>query len=320
MDLLTFDEKLIKSALYPLTSTGIKVLQVNLGFRCNLTCGHCHLEAGPERDEFMNRTVMESTIGAALEGGIETVDITGGSPEMNPHYRWFVEALSSAGLRIKTRTNLTVLLEDGMEELPDLLGANQVEVVASLPCYTEETVDSVRGSDVFTRSIKALSMLNRAGYAVDGGGLALNLVYNPAGPFLPPSKESIEGDYRRVLMEDYGIRFSELFVLTNMPIGGFKKGLLRSGDYESYMEKLFEAYNPAAAGRVMCRDTLSVRFDGMLFDCDFNQALGLKCGFGAPHHINDFEAKKLSARRVVTGLHCYGCTAGSGSSCTGAVI
>ncbi len=319
LELRGFDEALKTSRLYPLTAQGITTLQVNVGRLCNQSCRHCHVDAGPERVEVMKRDTMESCLNAVKEAGFITVDVTGGAPEMNPDYRWFIGRLTNLGCHVKTRTNLTILLERGYEDIPDLWAQRSVEVVCSLPYYLERMTDRQRGNGVFSGSIKALRALNRRGYGVEGTGLVVNLVYNPAGAFLPPSQKGIEADFKRELKDRYGVSFSNLYSITNMPVGRFLKFLNSSGNLAFYMDRLVSSYNAQAAESVMCRNTLSVGWDGSLYDCDFNQMLGLKCGWGAPDNIEDFDIKKLNTRRVVTGPHCYGCTAGAGSSCTGEV-
>lgn len=307
--------------LYPLFSTSIKTLQVNVGFRCNQACAHCHVSASPTRTEVMNKDVMESCLEVlSFENStIECVDITGGAPEMHPDYRWFVESLSLLGLKIKTRTNLTVLMEEACQDLPEFFASNKVEVIASLPCYLEENVDLQRGSGTYLSSIEALKSLNKVGYGVEGTGLALNLVYNPVGLNLPPSQADLQEDYRRELIARYGLSFTKLFTITNMPLGRFKDSLAGSGELRGYMDRLAQTFNPRAASSVMCRELVSVGYDGSLFDCDFNQMLGLKCDRGAPDHIDNYDIEKLATREIVIGEHCYGCTAGAGSSCGGVV-
>ncbi len=314
-----FDLALKETSLYPLTARGITTLQVNVGRLCNQTCRHCHVEAGPDRKEVMAKETMELCLGALEEGGYPVVDITGGAPEMNPHYRWFVERCRMLDTKVLTRTNLTIITEEGYRDLPQFFADNNVEVIASLPYYFKSTTDTQRGGGVFERSVEALRMLNDAGYGREGTGLVLNIVYNPCGAYLPASQESLERDFRRELKKRYDISFSNLFTITNMPVGRFLDFLKRSGNLKGYMERLERSYNPSAAENVMCRETLSVGWDGTLYDCDFNQMLGLKCNHGAPEHLKDFDAGRLRGRRIVTGPHCYGCTAGAGSSCTGAV-
>lgn len=315
-----FDASLKEAGRFPLSAAGIAVFQVNLGRLCNLSCNHCHVEAGPARTELMPEAVMDGVL-ALLEGqGRSAVaDLTGGAPEMHPRYRWFVRQCAEGGVAVKTRTNLVILTEKGFEDLPEFFAENKVEVIASLPYYSEEVTDRLRGSGVFKRSINALKRLNNRGYGVQGSGLALNLVYNPCGAFLPPRQTEIEADFRRELLRTHGITFTNLFTITNMPAGRFLSFLERSGNLNRYMERLCAAFNPSAVQNVMCRQMLSIGPDGSLYDCDFNQMLGLKCGHGAPDNIRDFDIEKLKHRRIVTGPHCFGCAAGSGSSCTGAV-
>lgn len=314
----TFDGALASSNLFPLRSQNVSVLQINLGKLCNQACKHCHVDAGPGRPETMSGETVELCLKAVLDSAVPTVDITGGAPEMHPEYRRLVAGCASAGTRVMTRTNLTILTEKGYEDLPGFWAENGVEVVTSLPYYTKETVERLRGAGVFEASIAALKRLNSAGYGVDGGSI-LNLVYNPCGAYLPPAQNSVEADFRRELEKKHGISFTNLFTLTNMPLGRFLSFLTASGNLKRYMERLEASYNPAAARNVMCRETVSVGWDGSLYDCDFNQALGLKCGFGSAAHIGEFDAGKLAERRIVTAPHCFGCTAGAGSSCTGTV-
>lgn len=313
-----FDASLKDSKLFPLKAESVSVLQVNMGRLCNQACRHCHVDAGPARTEVMGRGVMEKCLEALASMPGPVVDITGGAPEMNPHYRWFVRRCVEAGYRVKTRTNLTILVEKGYEYLPEFFAGNKVEVIASLPYFLPETVDKQRGRGAFEASIEALKRLNAAGYGVESG-LVLNLVFNPCGAFFPPYQKSIESDFRKELEKRYAVRFSNLFTITNMPIGRFLKFLDDTGNLKRYLERLRLSYNPAAAENVMCKYTVSVDWTGVLYDCDFNQMLGLKCGYGAPDHIDNFDLKRLSSRRVATGPHCYGCTAGAGSSCSGAV-
>lgn len=318
MEIEPFDKTLAGSNLYPLTATGVNTLQVNVGKLCNQTCKHCHVEAGPNRKEVMERDTMELCLGILRDSRITTVDITGGAPEMIPDFRWFVKECRTLGKEVIVRTNLTVLMEPGFEGMPTFFAENIVNVTASLPCYTEENTDSQRGKGVFQRSINTLKKLNALGYGKEGSALILNLVYNPGGPFLPASQTALEADYKMVLLESYGVTFNNLFTITNMPIGRFLAYLKSSGNFERYMERLASSYNPAAAADVMCRNLLSVRCDGTLYDCDFNQMLGMTVNHGAPTHLKDFDLSRLSKRQIVTGLHCYGCTAGAGSSCGGA--
>ncbi len=314
-----FETRLSEAGLHPLRATGITVLQINVGKLCNQTCRHCHVDAGPDRQEIMTRATAELCIRALAMTEIPTVDITGGAPELNPNFRWLVEQAKALGRHVMDRCNLSVLLLPSQIDLADFLAQHRVEVIASLPYYRAAQTDAQRGEGVFEKSIQALQLLNRVGYGQEGTGLLLNLVYNPVGAFLPPKQETIEAQFRRELAGRYGITFNRLYTITNMPISRFLEFLLERGNYEEYMERLANAFNPAAAAGVMCRYTLSVGWDGTLYDCDFNQMLDLPVHRGAPRHIREFEPAFLHRRRIVTGNHCYGCTAGAGSSCSGAV-
>lgn len=312
-----FDAALASSNLFPLLRRKVSVLQINLGKLCNQACRHCHVDAGPERTESMSAATVDECLKAVMDSDIPTVDITGGAPEMHPEYRRLVSGCAAPGRRVMTRTNLTILTESGYGGLPGFWAEKRVEVVTSLPYYTKETVERLRGSGVFEASIEALRRLNAAGYGV--GGLTLSLVYNPCGAYLPPSQKSVEADFRRELKKRYGISFTNLFTITNMPVGRFLSFLTASGNLKRYMERLEASFNPEAAQNVMCRETVSVGWDGSLYDCDFNQMLGLKCGFGSPARVGAFSALEFEGRRIVTAPHCFGCTAGAGSSCTGTV-
>ena len=312
-----FEEALASSSLFPLAATGITVFQINVGKLCNQTCGHCHVDAGPDRREIMTRETAEWCMRALRQTQIPTVDITGGAPELNPNFRWLVEESKSLGRHVMDRCNLTVLLLPSQEGLAEFLAAHKVEIIASLPYYSEQQTDAQRGSGVFAKSIEGLLKLNALGYGRSGTGLLLNLIYNPSGAYLPAPQTALEADFKRELGRRFGIEFNSLYTITNMPISRFLEYLLRSGNYDRYMDKLVNAYNPAAAAGVMCRYTISIGWDGSLYDCDFNQMLDLPVSYGAPAHIRDFSAGALDGRRIVTGQHCYGCTAGSGSSCGG---
>jgi radical SAM/Cys-rich protein len=314
-----FSVKMAQAGLAPLRATGITVFQINVGKLCNQTCHHCHVDAGPDRQEQMTRATAELCIQRLAETDIPTVDITGGAPELNPNFRWLVEQSRGLGRRVIDRCNLTVLLLPSQQELAAFLAHHQVEVIASLPYFRLAQTDAQRGDGVFDKSIRALQRLNAFGYGVEGSGLILNLVYNPVGAFLPPKQEAIEAQFRRELATRYGITFNHLYTITNMPISRFLEFLMASGNYEGYMERLATAFNPGAAAGVMCRYTLSVGWDGTLYDCDFNQMLDLPLGFEAPRHIRDFNPSQLHTRQILVGNHCYGCTAGGGSSCGGAV-
>jgi radical SAM/Cys-rich protein len=314
-----FDDALADSGLYPLRAMGIEVLQVNVGKLCNMTCAHCHVDAGPDRREIMSRETAVACMRALAQTGIPTVDLTGGAPEMNPHFRWMVQEARRLGRHVIDRCNLTILRTTGYMDLPDFLAEHQVEIVASLPCYLQENVAAQRGKHAFPRSIEVLRRLNDIGYGHPATGLELTLVYNPVGPALPPPQASLETDYRRELAERYEVCFTRLITIANMPISRFLDHLLKSGRYEEYMEKLIGAYNPAAAARVMCRTTLSVDWRGRLYDCDFNQMLGMGVHRELPQNIRDFDAEAFVNRTIVMGQHCYGCTAGAGSGCRGAI-
>lgn len=302
-----------------LFSDTIETLQVNLGLKCNQQCLHCHLECSPERNEMMEWPVMKLVLKAVERSHCGLVDLTGGAPEMNPLFRRFVNALREKDCPVQVRTNLTVLLDAGFEDLPGLFKEQEVQLVASLPCYTKENVCAQRGAGVFEKSIESIRRLNGLGYGLESS-LPLNLVYNPGGPFLTSSQFSLEGDYRRELTERFGIAFTNLLTITNMPLGRFQKELLRQGKMGSYIQLLRESFNPATVPGLMCRCQVSIGWDGTLYDCDFNQALGLSVNHGAPDHIRSFVPDKLRKRRIMTGEHCFGCTAGAGSSCGGSIV
>jgi radical SAM/Cys-rich protein len=311
---------LAESGQAPLRATGIQVLQVNVGKLCNQTCRHCHVDAGPERREIMTRETMTTCLDVLRIARIPILDVTGGAPEMNPHFRWFVAEARTLGAHVIDRCNLTILLAPGYDDIPEFLAEKRVEVVASLPCYSPENTNKQRGDGVFEKSITALRRLNDHGYGRPETGLILTLVYNPLGPSLPPPQPGLESDYRRELGSRYGVVFNRLYTITNMPISRFLDDLVQRGRHHEYMNKLVAAYNPASVAGLMCRTTLSVGWDGQLFDCDFNQMLNLPLGPGLPRHISEFDAATLEQRRIQTDQHCYGCTAGSGSGCTGAIV
>ncbi|MEO8416510.1 MAG: arsenosugar biosynthesis radical SAM (seleno)protein ArsS [Ginsengibacter sp.] len=319
--LVPFQQKLEQSGLYPLQPTGIEIFQVNIGKMCNQTCNHCHVDAGPDRKEIMTKETMYQCLEVLQKNRqLTKVDITGGAPEMNPDFRWLADEISKLGRHMIVRCNLTIIKANKKYyDLPQFYKQRNIEVVSSLPCYTKDGTDKQRGNGVFEDSVKALHMLNDVGYGQEGSGLILNLVYNPGGASLPPPQQSLEKDYKEALKKEFGIVFNKLFVITNMPINRYLDYLLTSGNYERYMEKMVNAYNPLAAANVMCRNTISVSWDGYLHDCDFNQMLDLKVE-GASKHISQFNINELNNREIITGQHCYGCTAGSGSSCGGAVI
>ena len=315
-----FAAALHAGGLHPLRPTSLEILQINVGKLCNQTCRHCHVDAGPDRREVMTRETMAQCIAALRQTAIPTVDITGGAPELNPDFRWLVEQCTALGRHVIDRCNLTILDLPAYADLPAFFAAHRVEVVCSLPHYRQLNTDAQRGDGVFEKSIAGLRKLNEAGYAQPGSGLRLVLVTNPVGAFLPGGQASLEREWKRELDRLYGIRFDALHTITNMPISRFLEWLIDSSNLEDYMERLVTAYNPAAAREVMCRNTLSVGWDGTLYDCDFNQMLDLPLRGPAPRHIADFDLAALEARAIVTGRHCFGCTAGAGSSCGGATV
>lgn len=317
--LIPFDARLAQAGLPTLQASGITVFQINVGKLCNQTCRHCHVDAGPDRTESMSRETAELCIAALARTDIPTVDITGGAPELNPNFRWLVEQARALGRHVMDRCNLSILHIPSQSDLAEFLAVHGVEIVASLPYYRASQTDAQRGDGIFEKSIEALRLLNRLGYGRAESGRLLNLVHNPVGAFLPPKQEAIEAQFRKELRERHGVEFNHLYTITNMPISRFLQFLLESGNYDGYMERLTNAFNPAAATGVMCRYTLSVSWGGGLYDCDFNQMLDLPVGYGAPTHIRDFDPALLNRRRIVTRNHCYGCTAGAGSSCGGAV-
>ncbi|MBI3133618.1 MAG: arsenosugar biosynthesis radical SAM protein ArsS [Bacteroidetes bacterium] len=316
-----FSEKLKAQQLFPLSVKPLEIFQVNVGKMCNQVCKHCHVDAGPDRREIMTRETMQLCLNALEKSGAHTVDLTGGAPEMNPDFRWFVEEISKLEKKIIVRCNLTIIVSNKKyHDLPDFFKKHKVEVVSSLPYYSSVKTDSQRGEGVFHKSVQALKMLNDAGYGKEKSGLILNLVYNPAGAFLPADQLALEREFKSKLKSNFDITFNNLFAITNLPVSRFLEYLERSGNYVSYMEKLINAYNPAAAENVMCRSTLSIGWDGYLYDCDFNQMLELKTGLPeSKQHISAFDPELLQQRHIKTGQHCYGCTAGAGSSCGGTV-
>ncbi|WP_422009430.1 arsenosugar biosynthesis radical SAM (seleno)protein ArsS [Roseivirga pacifica] len=314
----SFAQQLDKSGV-ELTPTGIDTFQVNVGKMCNQICKHCHVDAGPDRKEIMTRETMQQILDALEGTDVKTVDLTGGAPEMNPDFRWFVEALSEQGRQIIVRCNLTIILANPKyHDLPDFFKKHGVNVVSSLPSFTARRTNAQRGNGVFEKSIEALKMLNAVGYGKADSGLKLDLVYNPSGAFLPDDQAILTQEFKQKLKESYDIVFNDLFVITNLPVSRFLDYLLNSKNYESYMDELANAYNPVAAAGVMCRNMVSISWDGYLYDCDFNQMLELKLSGNAPKHVKDFDWDKVMDREIVINQHCYGCTAGAGSSCGGA--
>lgn len=301
----------------------IDTVQINVGKFCNQACLHCHVDAGPQRSEIMDRQTAELALELVKAADARTVDITGGAPELNPSFRFLVEQARCDGRHVMDRCNLTVLFEPGQANLPEFLAAMQVEVVASLPCYLQENVEKQRGRGVYDKSIQAIRRLNDLGYGRERSGLVLNLVYNPVGAHLPPPQPQLEADYKRELGTRFGIHFNQLYTLTNMPIARFAHSLERDGKFDAYLELLATAFNPVTLNDVMCRHLISVSWDGFLYDCDFNQMLDMRLRNGKPFRLGERPAadlaRALSRRDILVGTHCYGCTAGAGSSCGGAL-
>ena len=299
----------------------LDTLQVNLGYKCNQSCLHCHVNAGPTRTEAMSRETMFEVIAFLKSADIQTLDLTGGAPELNPHFRLLVKAARDIGVRVIDRCNLTILFEPGQESLADFLHGNDVDIVASLPCYLEENVDKQRGKGVFDASIRALQLLNEKGYGKAGSPLKLSLVYNPQGAVLPPAQGPLQSDYRKHLGEHFGIEFTELYVITNMPIQRFGSTLISKGQFTHYMDLLKNAYQPQNLDSLMCKSLLSVDWKGYVYDCDFNQMLGLPLAWNnKPRtHLRELMGVELADNPIVVKDHCYGCTAGQGSSCGGAL-
>ncbi len=300
-------------------ASGLEILQVNLGLLCNQQCAHCHLEASPRRTELMEWGAMEQIIGIASDLRLQLIDITGGAPELNPNFRRFVETLRHLGLKVQVRTNLTVLVEPNMDTVPEWLREQGVDLVASLPCYLEENICAQRGKDVYGKSIEAVRRLNEVGYG-SGSEPSLSLVYNPGGPFLPPRQEDLEAEYRRELESRFGLRFSSLLTITNMPIGRFWTTLVQQKEADEYLRLLRESFNPRTLEKLMCKHQVSVGWDGRLYDCDFNLALGLETEENAPSNLSEFDESVLGRRKIVTADHCFGCAAGCGSSCSGVLV
>ncbi len=316
----SFDAALEAHALGELRAAGVLTLQVNLGKLCNQACRHCHVDAGPRRSEVMSPETVEQVVTAVRKHRLLSVDITGGAPELNPDFRRLVGECRAAGSHVIVRHNLTVQSVRGQEDLPAFFCSNRVEVAASLPYFLALQTDAQRGRGVFDRSIEALRRLNDAGYGREGTGLILDLVYNPAGAYLPPEQSGLERDFKRELKARHGLEFNRLYTITNMPISRFLDFLHRSGNYDRYMKRLVSSFNPGTVMGLMCRTLISVGWDGRLYDCDFNQMLDLPLANGHPETIAGFDPARLASRRIATGTHCFGCTAGGGSGCTGAVL
>ncbi|WP_445732579.1 arsenosugar biosynthesis radical SAM (seleno)protein ArsS [Mariniflexile sp.] len=316
----TFKEKISETNQFPLKAKKLEILQINVGYMCNQVCEHCHVDAGPDRTEIMARETMLQCLEVIKNTGAHTLDLTGGAPEMNPHFRWFVDEAYKAGIKdFIVRSNLTILQANKKyHDLPEFFKKHHIHIVSSMPHWTRGKTDKQRGDGVFYTSIKALQELNAVGYGMPNSDLRLDLVYNPSGAFLPGNQTSMEKDFKKVLLDEFNIRFHNLFAITNLPISRFLDYLIASENYEDYMYALVEAYNPSAVKNVMCTNTLSVSWDGFLYDCDFNQMLQLPVN-SKIKHISDYNEDLLEGRTIVTSQHCYGCTAGAGSSCQGSV-
>ncbi len=319
-ELPTFKNKISETSQFPLKAKKLEILQINVGYMCNQVCEHCHVDAGPDRKEIMTRNTMKQCLEVIKNSGAHTLDLTGGAPEMNPDFRWFVEEAAKVGIKdFIVRSNLTIIRANKKYyDLPEFFKKHNVHVVSSMPHWTRGKTDKQRGDGVFDKSIKALQELNAVGYGMPDSDLRLDLVYNPSGAFLPGDQMSMEKDFKKALLEDFNIQFHSLFAITNLPIARFLDYLIASENYEDYMYALVEAYNPAAVANVMCINTLSISWDGYLYDCDFNQMLKLPVNSKA-RHISEFNEELLEGRNIVISQHCYGCTAGAGSSCQGVV-
>ena len=301
-----------------LQAASISTIQINIGLTCNLACRYCHVESSPKRTEQMDWETLEAVLRAAEQLNAQTIDITGGAPEMNPHFCRFVSAARKQSLEVMVRSNLTIHLEPGFEKYAECMRDNRVRLIASLPCYLQENVDKQRGKGVYSGSIEVIRQLNALGYGLEND-LVLTLVYNPIGPVLPSDQAGLEADYQRELKRLFGISFTNLFTITNMPIGRFLRDLSRKDQDENYLQLLRESYNPDTVEGLMCRHQIDVGFDGKIYDCDFNLALNMPVNHGVVANIRDFDKDALLNRRIMTGTHCFGCTAGSGSSCGGAL-
>lgn len=316
----TFKEKVKNSNIQQVRPTGLKILQINVGYMCNQVCSHCHVDAGPDRKEIMTQETMEQILQVLRNSKINTVDLTGGAPEMHPQFRWFVEEIRKTEVEeIIVRSNLTIILANKKyNDLPEFFSEHKIHVISSLPFYKRNKTDRQRGDGVFDSSIKALQMLNAVGFGLPNSELQLDLVYNPSGAFLPGDQKALELDFKKALAEDFNIKFNLLFTITNLPISRFLDYLIASENYEEYMHALVDAFNPSAVGNVMCTNTISVSWEGFLFDCDFNQMLDLKVD-STIAHISEFNSTVLDDRNIRLSQHCYGCTAGAGSSCQGSI-
>ena len=314
-----FTDKMSEVGLFPLKPKQLEILQINVGYMCNQQCVHCHVDASPYRKEITSKEVLEACLKVVDEVDIKTVDLTGGAPEMNPHFEWLLEELDKRNVEIIVRSNLTILVEGKFKTYPELFKKHKVTVISSLPCYTEGNTDKQRGEGVFSKSIEALKRLNELGYGKDNS-LPLHLVFNPGGPSVAPNQQKLEQDYKVRLKEDFDIEFDNLYTITNLPIARYLEYLINIERYDDYMMLLANSFNPVAAGEVMCRNTISVDWNGEMYDCDFNQMLKLPLAVKSSTNIKDFDSAELNARSIVLNNHCFGCTAGEGSSCQGALI
>jgi radical SAM/Cys-rich protein len=312
--MMKFGNRILSIQAGPLMADEVEILQVNVGYRCNMACSHCHVDAGPGRTQQMAKSTVEEVLHFLKKSGIGILDVTGGAPELNPHFRYLVGEAAKNGSHVVVRTNLTVLLEDGMQDLPDFYADNSVEIIASLPYYAGDHAGGTRGPESFRRSIRALQRLNGIGYGNGTPEKRLNLVYNPSGAFLSPPQNTLEKHYKRELLGNFGISFDRLYAFTNMPVGRFRDYLIRANALNGYMEMLASAFNGQTLRGLMCRHLINVRWDGMLFDCDFNQMLGLRVDEDCPQHIRDFDLSRLAGRKINVGEHCYGCAAEQGST------
>jgi radical SAM/Cys-rich protein len=317
-----FETRLIQESVQ-LKPVDLDTVQINVGKLCNQSCTHCHVEAGPNRKEIMSRDMAQMIVEFVKASGASTVDLTGGAPELNPSFRFLIREFNALGCRILLRSNLSVLYEPQQSDLPALLAENHVQIIASLPCYTEENVDQQRGPGVYRKSIEVMRKLNKIGYGKPGSELVLNLVYNPLGAFLPSAQDGLEKDYKKELDARFGLTFDHLLTITNMPIGRFGRKLSQENQNEEYLDLLSKSFNPATLQKLMCLHQVSISWDGYFFDCDFNQMLAMPIGMPQPLRLGELSAEAIIAqlmeREIQTGIHCFGCTAGSGSSCAGAL-
>ncbi|MRX46986.1 arsenosugar biosynthesis radical SAM (seleno)protein ArsS [Pedobacter puniceum] len=315
-----FNNKINTAGVPVIKPSHLEIFQLNIGKLCNQTCAHCHVDAGPDRkEENMSFETLERCLYLIKTYGFKTVDITGGAPEMNPHFRWFVENCSILGVKVMVRCNLTIIMANQKyADLPQFFATNKVHVVSSLPHFSASRTDAQRGDGVFEDSIAALKKLNDVGYGKEDSGLMIDLVYNPSGAFLPGDQTTLEAEFKRQLKRKFDIVFNNLYAITNLPISRFLDYLLETGKYLDYMHQLVDAFNPATLNGLMCRNTISISWEGYMYDCDFNQMLDLKFT-GKAKHINDFDVDEVLNRNIIVNNHCYGCTAGSGSSCGGEI-